>query len=290
MEAHMLPLLTVLDPFTLSARHLYAPFPNHHANIYALLTTGHHPVDLWVHLRNAVPTTGYWPIIIGTSERIAAFQPDLPATSNARLALLREAAALDPIPELLALENRQRRDLRVSFRDYRLPLERPDLTDYPSDAELATYTDVYYQVLEAELAEAPGTRMPHKVWDRDHLRAPARLALAAEEPSHILLIPTMYSWETLAFLGWQTAGLATASAVAFLKRWSTDYGVELIAVQAGGVGIDVYLSQPLASPEVARRLAWEMALVAPEPDQVSEVEHSAAHLYHGQRFWSLWWD
>ena len=82
------------------------------------------------------------------------------------------------------------------------------------------------------------------------------------EPQALILLPTMNSWETLAFIHWHGAETCgTETAIAMLRWWREKYGAELVAHY--GTMLHIAITRRPSSIEEAFRLAWEQEALAP---------------------------
>ncbi len=283
----MADLANILRTHDLPSDRLCLVFSDHQAPIYALPSPQSQTLVLWQQLRAIVISTGYWPLIIGNLDSIEDFRSLRPHQSQSWRDILHEAQQLDPVEHLLACENQQRRMLRTAFRDFGLTRERPDLTSYPTDAELEHYLADYYIVLAIELGEDPNDYLPADPWSNaDPLSIREAPMLAGEDPNCLLLVPTTESWQVPAYLYLRDG--SSANLVRMLHRWQEHYGAELVA--AGASFIELYLAYLPQDRAQARRFAWEMGIFAPEPEGMYDMEKHAAQMLQGQRFWSLWWD
>src|SRR5262245_29195609 len=156
----MTDLATLLHTHDLPSDTLSLVFSDQQAPIYALSIPQPQTLALWQQLRAVVASTSYWPLIIGHPDSLEDFHSIRQHPSKPWQDILKEAQQHDPIEDLLACENHQRRLLRTAFRDFRLNRERPNLTSYPTDAELEHYLEDYYVILATELGEDPDDYLP----------------------------------------------------------------------------------------------------------------------------------
>ncbi len=78
----------------------------------------------------------------------------------------------------------------------------------------------------------------------------------------ILLLPTLHSWQTLAYVHWYgSCRCGTATAMAFLRHWHQRYGTELVCHYGTMLQLES-LRLPL-NPSAAFQLAWEQVALAP---------------------------
>ena len=86
------------------------------------------------------------------------------------------------------------------------------------------------------------------------------------DPQHqtmaLILLPTSEGWQAPAFINWfGSQSASSALTVAMLKHWHEQWGAELVAHY--GTMLQLKVSRKPESPEAARALAREQAILAP---------------------------
>lgn len=282
-------ITAILNDHYLPIDTLSLVFTEHQAPIYALTLPQSQTVPLWQQFLANSASIGYWPLLLGNPEQLEYFRSCRRYQTQSWQDILQEAQTIDPTALLLDNENVERRKLRTAFRDFRLNRTRPDLLRYPTDMELEQYLEDYYVVLAHELGEDPDEYLPPNPWLSSTIPHITDIPAAVSEgPNCLLLIPTTHSWQVPAYLYIHDGSGSCSHLVRMLHYWQEHYQVELIAAYHSG--IEVWLANQLSNPEQARRFAWEMAMIAPEPMRIYDIEKHAAQIMQGQRFWSLWWD
>lgn len=134
------------------------------------------------------------------------------------------------------------------------------------------------------------------MWELEHISSEQRLAspdlsyLSWYEPREqsmaLILLPTVNSWDALAYLHWY-GGCAAGSdvAIALLRQWQQHYGAELVCHYGTMLQFDVESIPP--TPEAAFTLAWEQEALAPCTTMLSGIslrDHARSLLYTHQWF------
>lgn len=210
----------------------------------------------WLRLRDLVPETGRWPVVVGDMEEVnlvfeplgSDFDPD---------ETIRRSQEIDP-----AAWTREQResdpDLYAPLREEPALLDRVFRETAPRQ-ELVLHLDVQ----TGEAFERVG----------------------------IVLVPTSRSWEAPAWLnygGWNECP-APEVHVALLRRWQERYGAEVLSV--GAETIELAVARPVTDREEALALADEHFLYCYDivVQGTETLDHLAAHLLNAT-VWYFWWD
>lgn len=220
----------------------------------------------WKEIADLHPTTGYWPLLIGSPEAVkeavecrADLASDEPDTTD--------PAAID---------------LDTWFAE-RLEMVTGADEDDPEDEPLGTEwleIDVEALVSQDELEELDDT--PSAVTDDEFEPLPSvGIALVkADRPADILL--------DRPFGGWNDCP-SDAELVAILRRWEDRYGVRLMSITHDSM--ELHRSSPVADPDLAVTIAKEVAIVAPDIVlQGTETAQVLAEELMSRPHWFLWWD
>jgi len=137
------------------------------------------------------------------------------------------------------------------------------------------------------------------VWANNSPRDQTNVTIADEFPHNylnwyepdcgmgIILLPTLNSWETLAYISFFGAeGLGeTEKVMTLLKSWQQRFSAELVAHY--DTRLQFVVQQPPSNLEAAFQLAWEQYMIAPCPlalPGISLREHARALLHTQQWF------
>ena len=107
----------------------------------------------------------------------------------------------------------------------------------------------------------------------------------------VLLVPTIYSWQVPAYIGFGNfnANPETAVHVAAMKHWHNAYGADLISLKDDN--LEVYVRRPPKDESTAMKLAREHFIYC--PDNVHQgtgtIGKLAGRLCRAH-FWNFWWD
>lgn len=225
-----------------------------------LIAPGEGAVELWRKLREAVPQTGRWPVILGPDQNLLEnLRQNLQvvAPEGGPRAILEQAGGIDAGRWL---EERGKAD--------------PDLYDFPRAS--------WFQRAGLWAGTEPNREI--------HIHRDI-LSGAAHDRIGIALVPTPRSWEAPAFLpwgGWNDCP-EPAAQVAVLQRWQSLYGAEVL-----GLGTDIAELQvacPVSGRDQALTLAREHFLYCYDivHQGTGTVDHLAAGLVESP-VWFFWWD
>lgn len=231
------------------------------AGIPAAVVHGSRAAEAWRALRDAVPRSGRWPVVLGDEAAIALLRGPIEHGSVPSVGeVLRRADAIDA--------ERALGEHRAQHAESGAPEPHE-----PWDAE--------DEALEEERAAA-----------ESEVRA-GRDVLSGEPLPEvaIALLPTRDGAEAAAWLGfggWNECP-EPAEHVAVMRRWGARFGAELVSI-----GPDTVEARVQARPrdlDAARALAEEQYAYAPDiVDQgTGSLERLAAALATSQ-LWYFWWD
>jgi hypothetical protein len=219
----------------------------------------------WEELRAA--RSDVWPVIVGGDEDLPRIADQLamddPAPAAATLAA---AAKLEHPQSLWDLRAKEKAEWRAYQK------EHPEWEDEEYVAELGDWPAVPPQETGLTVASdiLTGRPFPH---------------------AHILLLPIARGFEAPALLKWGgwNACPPPEIHVAAMRRWSSDYGAEIVGMT--GDVINIRVKRRPATREAAIELAREQyAYCADIVDQgVGDISALAAGLMAAD-WWFFWWD
>ncbi|KQZ60987.1 hypothetical protein ASD67_17025 [Sphingopyxis sp. Root1497] len=221
----------------------------------------------WDALRTARPDV--WPVIVGGDEDLARIADQMAMTDLPPAATTLAAAAKLAHPKSLwDLRDKEKADWHGYLKAH--PELGPEDEDYVAD--LGDWPAVPPQETGLTVAEDILTRRPYP-------------------HAHILLLPTVQSFEVPAYLKWGgwNACPPPEIHVAAMRRWGEDYGAEIVGIT--GDVINMRVKRRPATREEAISLAREQyAYCADIVDQgVEDIATLAAGLMASD-WWYFWWD
>jgi hypothetical protein len=213
-------------------------------------------LETWQRLRDLMPETGRWPIVVGDMDEAGLVFEGLGGDFDPRL-LLETSLAIDP--------SRWAADLRQTDPELYTPLR-----------EEPTFRDRVF--LETE----PRRELMLHL-DVQNNRPVDQVG--------IVLVPTERSWEAPAWLnygGWNECPHPEVH-VAFLRRWHELYGAEVVAI--GPDVMELSIARPVTCRDEALALADEQFLYCYDivTQGTETLDRLAAHLLRAT-VWYFWWD
>jgi hypothetical protein len=236
-------------------------------------------LHVWRRLRELVPQTGSWPVIVGhVGEEVGRIECQ---ERRSRRRILTDAEKIDPVRWL---DERHADHLRC-------------LEDNLRFAREGGYKEDVAWLKRLIGKPGPYSGLERGPWPKDS-GAGLFDAIAAdlvedeqERPVSLALLPTATSWHAPAVLkigGWNECP-GPDQHVALLRYWHEKYGAEVVRLTEDVLELDV-ATPPRKRPE-ALALAREQYLYC--PDVVSQgtdtLDALAATLLHGEA-WYFWWD
>jgi hypothetical protein len=224
---------------------------------FACAVPGDRAAESWRLLRDAIPVTGCYPIIIGNVTKLESFE------SNWRLSAL-DASETESTPvDVAEWIEAKIEEMIADFEDDAEAPETPPRGPWPSET---THSPDYASVMNTA-----GTR---------------HLGLVG-----IVLLPTADPFQVpraMAFGGWNDCPEPSVHE-AFIRYWNEKYGAELVAITDDVV--EMYVARPPASRDEAINLALEQyAYCSDIVDQGTETVDRLAAEILGQPRWFFWWD
>jgi hypothetical protein len=107
----------------------------------------------------------------------------------------------------------------------------------------------------------------------------------------VLLVPTIYSWQVPAYLGFGNVNANPEMAVhiAAMKHWHNTYGADLISLKDDS--LEFYVSRPPKDEAAAMQLAREHFIYCPDKvHQGTGTLGKLAGTLCRAHFWNFWWD
>lgn len=239
----------------------------------------------WEVLRRLVPRTGRWPVVVSSweeSDRLEAIFTDLfsrfpydfePERGNRDISPRAIVARAEDLSVEVALQSYADVEAQFTLAGEELRAE--------IESELQYIRDRFGMApSRSEVMEAlgDGAIAPHRLesflfaWETERI-PPAQLETPPPlgyldwfEPdglnTGIILLPTLKSWETLAYASFFGAeGFGEAEkAIAVLKSWNQRFGAELVAHY--GTMLQFVVRDVPSTPQDAFQLAWEQSLLA----------------------------
>jgi Domain of unknown function (DUF4253) len=223
--------------------------------LFRLVVPGAEALARWRALRELVPLTGHWPVVLGDDLNLRRLQvglmEDEPVPASE---LVRVGEAFD-VEEWLG----ERRD------------------ELALDLTMDTWEEV------ATEGREPGPRDLALPYDGLSGQPLQRVSLA--------LVPTARPWHVPALLrlgGWSDCPQAEVH-VALMRHWHVRHGAEVVGV--GRDVVELYVPRPAATRHEAERLACEHYAYCPAVvEQGAGSLGALAAVLHHVRLWSFWWD
>jgi hypothetical protein len=245
-----------------------------------LTVHGTDAIPTWKRLRELVPETSCWPVLLGPDKELGYLKENLEDSRGQTPAMILRKARRVNVPSLfdqwqqIAVENAQ-----------------AGLKEYRGDAE----SEAHFQAM----LDAPPLfqGMPRGPWPTGN-RAVSEFSIPydvlTKEPHrrvHIALVPTLNGWEAPAFLmlGSWNACPHPHHHVAIMKDWHKRYGAEVVGITHDIV--EMFVARPPRNREQALALAREQYLYCDDivRQGVGTLEVLAATL-RGGKSWYFWWD
>lgn len=222
-------------------------------------------VDTWRSLSAAAKDTGWFPIVLGSDDAVVSPSAIETAWTQQR-EIVRQAQVLPP----------------------HLPV-RSDIHRASEPAEmLARARDFDPSRLLEGPNVYPDFRPSHGPWPES--AEPAIHSEVLGGPwTHFALLPLTENWEAPAHLPCLSgeAYPSQVELVAVARVFFERYGAWVFAMSPNG-RVEWWVPEPIASREVAVRVATELLWLAPDRDSEC-IEHLAARLL-GARYWTCFWD
>jgi hypothetical protein len=228
-------------------------------------------LSTWQRLRDLVPQTGFWPVMLGDDEYLTQRRAIVKRLSRLTAEkIVEEAATIDAaawfenryLDELDEIRRRQEEDRSASA-----PIP---------PAGLLT-------------GEGPLPGLPDAPWPC----AESRFQIPLISPSrvHLGLVPTSFGWQTPAFLrfgAWNRCP-SPGENVAVLRFWDDHYGAEVVGM--AGKRMELRVSRPPQTQADALGLARQHYLFCPDlvPEETRSLYPLAGSLI-GDAVWSFRWD
>ena len=218
--------------------------------------------DVWRRLREVVPQTGHWPVILGSTEELTDLDDQVSRAAPVS-EVLKFAASLDGARLL-----RQWHEERLS-----------DLADNNEGVDPEEFL-------------APEGQWPDQPQPHHQFVTPfdSRTRLSHRKVA-VALVPTQRSWEAPAFLGFGgwNACPQPAEHCAVLARWNQLYGAELACLTRDV--IELWADRPPTTREAAMALAREQFDYCEDIiDQGAGTLSNLAAGLLGGTAWYFWWD
>jgi hypothetical protein len=226
--------------------------------------SGAEAIPLWRRLREAVPRTGHWPVLLGEPQDLDFHREGI--------------TDINPTEPQDTVRQAEQMDAGLLLRKRQAILEPDDLEENGTD-------------------EGGDYEPPHGYWpEGDHANDGYYIPYhyRTKEPLSevfIGLVPTPGGWEAPAFLGfggWNDCP-PPAEHVCMMKSWHERYGAEVVGITHDIV--EMAVARPPTTREAALRLAEEhYAYCYDIVDQGTQtIEGLAATLLNGT-VWFFWWD
>jgi hypothetical protein len=259
--------------------------------VHGLTVDGYDAFDLWEKLRDLVPQTSHWPVILGrigeedlpTERRIIATGAEEKIEYPDTQSILREAEKIDAIEwfentrrqhiEFLkeGLERRLQKGYEEDAAHYHTLLKQPDdfqgieRSDWPSNAEPSSSWGIAAGITH----------------DRDMNSYDVTIAL----------LPTPHSWHAasvLKFGGWNACP-SPHEHIAILRHWEKTFGAQVVCMTHDT--IECLVSRPPLTRSDALLLARDQFYYCADiiSQGVGSLDALAARLLKGEA-WYFWWD
>ncbi|MDP3509698.1 MAG: DUF4253 domain-containing protein [Candidatus Melainabacteria bacterium] len=151
-------------------------------------------------------------------------------------------------------------------------------------------SDTYYKVERGKYTgPADAQEESHAAFTYDYDRKLAQYV--PRKNVIILLVPTTYSWQVPAYLGFGNinANPECAVHVAAMKHWHYAYGADLISLKDDS--LEFYVSRPPKDETAAMQLAREHFIYCPDSVfQGTDTLGKLAGKLCRSHFWNFWWD
>jgi hypothetical protein len=233
--------------------------------IYYLARRGAQALDTWQRLRDLVPLSGHWPVLLGDDDDLEMFRENWEDPQRPAAEVLQEAAVLAQEP-----------DPRAWFkRRYRAEMGEPSEPD-DSDPE--------------EDDELVGP-WPRNVRPNNDFSIPYDFDQSPKARIYIGLVPTQTSWHVpvlLRFGSWNECPPPVEHA-ALMKHWQEKYGAEVVGITHDVV--EMRVARPPKTRAAALALARQQCAYCVDivSQGVQTLSRLAACLLNGHA-WYFWWD
>jgi hypothetical protein len=234
--------------------------------IYYLARRGSQALDTWQRLRDLVPLSGHWPVLLGDDDDLEMIRDNWEEPQRPAAEVLQEAEVLaqDPNPRAWF------------YRQLRAEMDEP-LTD-------------------ADLAPE-GSDWPIGSWPRHHVRTSDDIGTPYESGGgpkprvHIALVPTRTTWHVPVLLNFGNFNACPAPVehAAMLKHWHEKYGAEVVSMTHDV--IETRVARPPKTRAAALALAKQQYAYCSDivSQGVETLSRLAACLLNGHA-WYFWWD
>lgn len=251
--------------------------------VYNLMTNGADAIKLWEQLRTMVAKTGYWPLIMASTEGVW-LKSDMAVSdqiSASWAAGLKKYAGRSFDKKMGVADMILEAGIKLDTDDWLKKNRYPDPTG--GDDFLTVIAEITGQKIEkSKLKSKPNTTFQ------------SVLEVLSKKPLKevvIALWPVNEGWQVPALMrygGWNSCPMAHLQ-VAMLRRWKLKYGAELVAI-ANDI-VELKVSKPPKTTAAALELAREHYTYC--GDIVSQgtgtLERLAERLKDGT-VWYFWWD
>jgi hypothetical protein len=245
-----------------------------------LTRPGTRALATWQRVRDVVPQTGHWPVLLGGDEELEYLEEGLREVSQRTIAgILRKAAKLDPV------------SLLTDWQQVAIENAQEAIAEFEGDDEAVAH---FQGQLEQEEPFRGLPRGPWPKWGqpRDGFSIPYNILTDEPLPRvHIGLVPTQESWQVPAFLrfgGWNACPHPDVHA-ALMRYWHQQYGAEVVGITHDIV--EMMVARPPRTRAEALALAREQYLYCEDivEQGTQTLDVLAASLLNGHA-WYFWWD
>jgi hypothetical protein len=260
--------------------------------VYGLIVDGYDAFDLWEKLRDLVPQTGHWPVILGRlgEEDLPTERGVIDATTGVKKieypdtrSILHQAEEIDAFKWF---ENTRRQHIENLNEELESCLQK----GYEEDAEyfrtLLNQPDEFQGIKRGDW---PSGAEPSSPWgiaagithDRDMNSYEVTMAL----------LPTPHSWQTAAILkfgGWNACPWPHEH-TAILRHWEKRFGAQVVCLTNDT--IECLVSRPPQTRSDALLLARDQYFYCDDIvlQGTRTLDALAAGLLKGEA-WYFWWD
>jgi hypothetical protein len=258
------PLASILDQHNMHLNPLELLWVAESQPVYGMRVPGATASQTWHQLKQLVEQTHYYPVLFGDEDSVARHREDAEETST--YLILGNGLVLDA-EQWFHQKNQERQE------------------DWGNDAEIDQ--SILDDLTGAELG----------VW-RDDLEPINTFTIPNDILSQrpldeiiLAFVPTMFSWEVPAFLGfgnWNGCPEAEAQ-VALMKRWHQLYKAEVVGITSDVV--EMWVEDPPRDRGSAFQLAQEHYTYCNDiVEQGVETLNNLAAILLNASVWFFWWD
>jgi hypothetical protein len=233
--------------------------------IYYLARRGSQALGTWQRLRDLVPISGHWPVLLGDDDDLEMIRDNWEEPQRPAAEVLREAEVLAQDPNPRAWFYRQIRAERDE------PLTAADLAPEADDWPIGSW--------------------PRNARGNDDFSIPDDFGGDPKPRVYIALVPTQTSWHVPVLLNFGNFNSCPAPAehAAMLKHWNEKYGAEVVSMTHDV--IETRVARPPKTRAAALALAKQQYAYCSDivSQGVETLSRLAACLLNG-RAWYFWWD